>query len=54
MYRKQLSSVINQIIQTENSYMVQPEIIDAYKQLNDKCDKIISKIKNRKIIQADK
>lgn len=50
MYRKQLNSVIDKIIQTDSAEIeeVKPELIDDYKKLNDKCDDVIFKIKTRK------
>jgi len=50
MYRKQLSSVIDKIIQIDASEAeeVKPELLDDYKKLNEKCDDVITKIKTRK------
>lgn len=47
MYRKQLITVINNIVE-EHNIQVKPEIIDDYKKLNEKCDTLILKIKTRK------
>lgn len=49
MYRKQLSSIIASVIQTDRELEeVKQEIIEDYQKLNEKCDHIISKIKTRK------
>jgi hypothetical protein len=50
MQRKQLSTAIEMVIssipsQTEN---VESEILEDYEKLNEKCDKVITKIKVRK------
>jgi len=47
--RKQLTTVIDKIVTTAaDTTTVEPEIIDDYKKLNDKCDDVITKIRNRK------
>ena len=48
--RKQLAKVIDQIITSEQEEVseVETATIDEYKKLNEKCDTVITKIKNRK------
>ncbi len=48
--RKQLATVIDQILTSEKEKLeeVESSTLDSYKQLNDKCDAVIGKIKNRK------
>ncbi len=47
--RQQVSSVIDKIILDEtDTELVEKETVSGYKELNDKCDVVISKIKNRK------
>jgi len=48
--RKQLASVIEEIIVSEHLDVddVSEQTIEEYKSLNQKCDQIISKIKDRK------
>lgn len=48
--RKQLASVIDQIITSEQEQVseVEASTIDEYKKLNEKCDTVITKIKTRK------
>jgi hypothetical protein len=48
--RKRLANVIEQIIQSEKEQLEEVEVstVDDYKKLNDKCDAVIGKIKNRK------
>lgn len=48
--RKQLATVIDQILTTEKEQLEELETttVDDYKKLNDKCDVVIGKIKNRK------
>lgn len=48
--RKQLATVIDQILTTEKEQVTEVEAatIDEYKKLNEKCDTVISKIKTRK------
>jgi hypothetical protein len=46
-HRKQLSHVIDKII-TSTESTVRKDIIEDYKELNEKCDQVISKIKVRK------
>ena len=49
--RKQLATVIDQILTTDEKDKVeeiQASTVDDYKKLNDKCDAVIGKIKNRK------
>lgn len=48
--RKRLATVIDQILTTEEKQVneVETSTVDDYKKLNDKCDAVISKIKDRK------
>jgi hypothetical protein len=48
--RKQLATVIDQILTTEKEQVEELETttVDDYKKLNDKCDAVIGKIRNRK------
>lgn len=48
--RKRLATVIDQIITSEQEQVkeVEASTIDEYKKLNEKCDTVITKIKNRK------
>lgn len=48
--RKRLANVIDQILTSEEEQLeeVEPSTVDDYKKLNDKCDVVIGKIKNRK------
>ncbi len=48
--RKQLAKVIDQILTTEQEQVEELETttVDDYKKLNEKCDAVIGKIKNRK------
>ena len=48
--RKQLATVIDQILTTEKEQLEELETttVDDYKKLNDKCDVVINKIKDRK------
>lgn len=48
--RKRLASVIDQILVSEQESLQELEAatVDEYKKLNDKCDAVIGKIKNRK------
>lgn len=47
MSRKKIDAQISKII-IENPSPVETTIIDEYKELNDKCDIVITKIKKRK------
>lgn len=48
--RKQLAQVIDQIIvDVKDNSDVEPSIVDEYKKLDEKCDEVICKIKNRKV-----
>jgi hypothetical protein len=48
--RKRLAKVIDQILTSEQEQLEELETttVDDYKKLNDKCDAVIGKIKNRK------
>lgn len=48
--RKQLATVIEQVLTSEQEQVseVEAATIDEYKKLNEKCDTVITKIKNRK------
>jgi hypothetical protein len=48
--RKRLAEVIDQIltVETTQKESVEASTVDEYKKLNDKCDAVIGKIKNRK------
>lgn len=48
--RKRLAKVIDQILTTEQEQVEELETttVDDYKKLNEKCDAVIGKIKNRK------
>jgi hypothetical protein len=46
--RKQLATVIDQIVTSEKVEEVETSTIDEYKKLNEKCDTVITKIKTRK------
>lgn len=48
--RKRLANVIDQILTSEKEELEELETatVDEYKKLNDKCDAVIVKIKNRK------
>jgi hypothetical protein len=46
--RKQLATVIEQVLEQEMETDVDPSTVEEYKKLNDKCDIVISKIKGRK------
>lgn len=46
--RKQLAIVIDEIIASENNVSLEESIVNDYKKLNEKCDSIICKIRNRK------
>jgi hypothetical protein len=49
MSRKNIDAQIAKIISEEEGPVpVEPKIINEYKELNDKCDTVISKIKKRK------
>lgn len=50
MPRKQLAQVIEQILETqeENVKEADSTTVEEYKKLNDKCDIVIGKVKNRK------
>lgn len=45
--RKQLAKVIEQVLEQQDPE-VESTTVEDYKQLNDKCDVVISKIKTRK------
>lgn len=45
--REQLAEVIDQILEDVETE-VESSTVEAYKQLSDKCDIVINKIKNRK------
>lgn len=49
-HRTQLAKVIEEVIESDkvNSKDVSQDMLDEYKSLNDKCDIVISKIKQRK------
>jgi hypothetical protein len=50
-----MSTIISKLIEdnlSELEIMKHNELIDSYKQLSDKCDNIISKIKERKNIKT--
>ncbi len=48
--RKRLANVIDQILTSEKEQLeeIETTTVDEYKKLNDKCDAVIVKIKNRK------
>ena len=48
--RKRLATVIEQVLTSEQEQVseVESSTIDEYKKLNEKCDTVITKIKNRK------
>ena len=48
--RKRLANVIDQILTSEEEQLeeVESSTVDDYKKLNDKCDKVMGKYKNRK------
>jgi len=49
MSHKQLARVIDQVLEgQEEKAEVDQSTVDDYKKLNDKCDVVISKIKDRK------
>lgn len=48
MSRKTIDAHISKIFNEDNAVPVEPSIIDEYKELNDKCDTVITKIKKRK------
>lgn len=49
MPRKQLAEVIEQVLEQESDKLdLDSSMVDDYKKLNDKCDVVIGKIKNRK------
>lgn len=49
MPRKQLAEVIEQVLEQESDKLdLDSSMVDDYKKLNDKCDVVIDKIKNRK------
>lgn len=48
MSLKKIDDHINKIFNEDNAALVEPSIIDEYKELNDKCDTVITKIKKRK------
>jgi hypothetical protein len=49
-HRTQLAKVIEEVIESEkiDPEDVNPEMLNGYKSLNEKCDVVISKIKKRK------
>lgn len=50
-HRRQLSAVIEEMLESDGQSVVEvveDTTIDEYKELNVKCDTVISKIKNRK------
>jgi hypothetical protein len=48
MSRKKIDAHTSKIISEDESTTVEPTIIDEYKELNDKCDSVITRIKKRK------
>lgn len=47
--RKELAEVLDQILSTETvKESLERTVLDEYKKLNDKCDAVIDKIKDRK------
>lgn len=46
MYRKQLNLVLDQVV--NNVEEIEPELLEDYRKLNDRCDVILNKIKQRK------
>lgn len=54
MSRKHIDAQIKKIIseEAETTVPVESRIIDEYKELNDKCDTVITKIKKRKNSKA--
>ena len=52
MQHKSIDAKIKKIIE-EEAVTVEPDIIDEYKELNEKCDTVISKIKKRKNLKKE-
>lgn len=48
MSRKNIDTQIGKMLTEENLISVESTIIEEYKELNDKCDTVITKIKKRK------
>jgi hypothetical protein len=48
MSRKNIDANISKMLTEEDSISVESTIIDEYKELNTKCDTVITKIKKRK------
>ena len=48
MSRKNIDANISKLLAEEDLLSVESTIIDEYKELNDKCDTVITKIKKRK------
>lgn len=47
--RKQVAAVLDQILDSEEvSQEIEPETVKEYKRLNEKCDQVICRIKDRK------
>ena len=53
-HRKQINANMDKILSEEAVTTVQPELIDEYKKLSEKCDTVITKIKTRKSKAATK
>ncbi len=48
MSRKTIDAHLNKIFSEDSIVPVEASIIDEYKELNDKCDTVITKIKKRR------
>lgn len=46
--QQQLAQVIDEILETEEEKDIDSSTVEDYKKLNEKCDVVIGKIKNRK------
>jgi len=47
--RKQMAEVLDQILEVEEvEQVIEPEVVEEYKRLNDKCEHVICRIHDRK------
>jgi hypothetical protein len=53
-HRKQINANMDKLLSEETVAPIEPELIDEYKKLNEKCDSVITKIKTRKAKTASK
>lgn len=47
-HRQQINANMNQVLNDETLDPIEPDLVDEYKKLSEKCDIVITKIKTRK------